>query len=80
VLLDLDPRAGMGRIAGRPLDAFERMDAAFHRRVREGYLEIARADKRVLVFDAGRDADGLHAEIARAVDEFLGRREVPGGD
>src|SRR4030095_9558325 len=39
VLLDLDPVAGMGRIAGRPLDAFERMDAAFHRRVREGYLE-----------------------------------------
>lgn len=81
VLLDLDPVAGMGRIAGRPLDAFERMDAIFHRRVREGYLEIARADKRrVLVFDAGRDADGLHAEIARAVDEFLGRREAPRGD
>lgn len=80
VLLDLDPLAGMGRIAGRPLDAFERMDAAFHRRVREGYLEIARADKRVLVFDAGRDAEGLHADIARVVDEFLGRREVPGGD
>jgi dTMP kinase len=76
LLLDLDPVAGMRRIAGRPLDAFERMDLDFHRRVREGYLEIARADKRrVLVFDAAGDPDRLHAEIAREVDEALGRRE-----
>jgi dTMP kinase len=79
VLLDLDPMAGMRRIAGRPLDAFERMDTSFHRRVREGYLEIARADKRrVLVFDAARDPEVLHAEVGREVDEFLGRREAPG--
>ena len=76
LLLDLDPVAGMRRIAGRPLDAFERMDLHFHRRVREGYLEIARADKRrVLVFDAAGDPDRLHAEIARGVDEVLLRRE-----
>ena len=80
LLLDLDPVAGMRRIAGRPLDAFERMDLDFHRRVREGYLEIARADKRrVLVFDAAGDPDRLHAEIAREVDEALGRREPPHG-
>lgn len=81
VLLDLDPRSGMQRIAGRPLDAFERMNTAFHQRVREGYLDIARADKRrVLVFDASRDPDTLHAEVGRAVDEFLGRREASPGD
>jgi dTMP kinase len=81
VLLDLDPAAGLARIAGRPLDAFERMDREFHRRVREGYLEIARADKRrVLVFDAAREPEALQGEIGRAVDEFLGRRGGPGGD
>jgi dTMP kinase len=80
LLLDLDPGVGVRRIAGRPLDAFERMDQAFHRRVREGYLEIARADKRrVLVFDAARDPDAVHADIARGVDEFLGRRGAPRG-
>jgi dTMP kinase len=80
VLLDLDPAAGMRRIAGRPLDAFERMDQAFHRRVREGYLEIARADKRrVLVVDAARDPELLHREIVGGVDEFLGRREASRG-
>jgi len=75
LVLDLDPAAGMRRIHGRALDAFERMDTAFHRRVREGYLEIARADKnRVVVLDADRDAAALHADVVRAVDELLARR------
>jgi dTMP kinase len=75
LVLDLDPVEGMQRIRGRALDAFEKMDLAFHRRVREGYLEIARSDKsRVTVLDAGRDPDALHADVARAVDECLARR------
>jgi dTMP kinase len=75
LVLDLDPVAGMRRIRGRALDTFEKMDAAFHRRVREGYLEIARADKnRVVVLDADRDPDVLHADVVRAVDELLARR------
>ena len=75
LVLDLDPVSGMRRIRGRALDAFEKMDTAFHRRVREGYLEIARADKnRVVVLDADRDPDALHADVVRAVDELLARR------
>jgi len=75
LVLDLDPVEGMQRIRGRALDAFEKMDLAFHRRVREGYLEIARSDKsRVTVLDAGRDPDVLHADVTRAVDERLARR------
>ncbi|HKW93337.1 MAG TPA: dTMP kinase [Methylomirabilota bacterium] len=75
LVLDLDPETGMRRIRGRVLDAFEKMDLAFHRRVREGYLEIARNDKsRVLVLAADRDPDALHAEIVRAVEERLARR------
>jgi dTMP kinase len=75
LVLDLDPAAGMRRIRGRALDTFEKMDTAFHRRVREGYLEIARADKnRVVVLDADREPDALHADVVRAVDELLARR------
>jgi dTMP kinase len=51
------------------------MDLAFHRRVREGYLEIAHSDKnRVVVLDAGREPEVLHADVVRAVDECLARR------
>ena len=80
LVLDLDPAAGMQRIRARALDTFEKMDLSFHRRVREGYLEIARSDKRrVVVLDAGRDTDVLHVEVVRAVDEYLARRGDAGG-
>ncbi|MBI1958310.1 MAG: dTMP kinase [Candidatus Rokubacteria bacterium] len=73
-VLDIEPAAGMRRIGGRRLDAFERMDLAFHQRVREGYLEMARAEKnRVVVLRADQAPDALSAEIARTVDERLDR-------
>ena len=74
LVLDIEPAAGMRRIGGRRLDAFERMDLAFHQRVREGYLEMARAEKnRVVVLRADQAPHALHAEIARTVDERLDR-------
>lgn len=77
LVLDLEPAVGMSRIDGRPLDAFEKMDLAFHRRVREGYLEIARAEKqRVVVLRADLDEDALARAVSSSVDELLGRREA----
>lgn len=57
-LLDLDPASGLAR---KPSDArydrFERQDAAFHRRVREGYLRLAKADPlRWVILDASKPA------------------------
>ena len=75
LLLDLDPVIGMARIGSRRLDAFERMGLAFHERVREGYLEIARAEKhRVAVLDAGQDATVVHAAVIAAVGDLLAQR------
>jgi dTMP kinase len=77
LLLDLDPAIGITRIRGRELDAFEKMGLDFHRRVREGYLDIARAEKdRVVVVSADRDQERLQVEIARVAVEFLDRRGV----
>jgi dTMP kinase len=72
LLFDLPPAAGLRRIAGRPLDAFEREALAFHRRVRRGYLEIQRAEpKRVRLVDARRSEDAVAAEVDRVVTEAL---------
>ena len=82
LLLDLDPLVGMSRVVARSrrLDAFEQMDLAFHRRVREGYLEIARAEKRrVAVLSADQPEDALAAAIRSAVEERLLGRGGPGG-
>jgi len=80
ILLDLDPTEGMRRISDRALDAFEKMDLDFHRRVREGYLEIARAEKnRVVVLGAAQPKDLLHAAVVRAAEGLLLKHEVSRG-
>jgi dTMP kinase len=80
LLLDLEPAAGMARIGRRRLDAFERMGLDFHRRVRQGYLEIAAAEKeRVTILDATCPPEALERDIARAVDAVLGRRRMSRG-
>ena len=47
-------------------DRFERFGLAFHKRLREAYLTIARAQpQRCVVIDAGRPPEQVAAEIAR---------------
>ena len=80
ILLDLEPAEGIKRISDRRLDAFEKMDLAFHRRVREGYLEIAHAEKnRVVVLSAAQPKDELHVAVVRAVEGLLSRQEAGRG-
>jgi dTMP kinase len=64
VLLDLDPRHGLSRFAGR--DRIEGESVEFHERVRDSVLGLAAADPdHYLVLDARADVD----EIATAVRE-----------
>lgn len=80
VVLDVDPAVGLGRLGERALDAFEKMDCAFHDRVRRGYLEIAGAETaRVVVVRADRPVEPVQEEIRRAVGGVLRQRGVPGG-
>lgn len=54
VLMDLDPEEGFRRmnISGRKLDRIEKENLDFHRRVREGYLELASLEpERFMVVD-----------------------------
>lgn len=71
ILLDLDPEIAAQRLSGTP-DRFESADAAFHRRVREGFLAMAvQEPSRWLVLDAARSADDLADEIASHVDAAI---------
>ncbi len=77
LVFDLPAAVGIRRLAGRALDAFERMDLAFHQRVRDGYLEIARDEKqRVVVLRGDQPVEALHAETRAAVEDLLRRRGV----
>ena len=80
LLLDLDPGLGLKRLGGRALDAFEKLDLAFHRKVRQGYLELAREEKnRIVIFDAEQPTDRLEQDIRRAVGELLRQRGMARG-
>ena len=72
LLFDLDPAEGLRRIRGRRLDHFEREALAFHRRVRQGYLEICRAEpKRVRLIHAARPPAVVAAEVRAVVEDFF---------
>ena len=64
VLLDIPVEAGLGRKKGRAGDRFESESLAFHRRVRRGYLEMARADPgRWLMVDGRRPRQAIRGTI-----------------
>jgi dTMP kinase len=70
LILDLPVEQGLTRAAGRAAgeDRYERMDRAFHERLRQGFLEIARSEPgRCVLIDAAQDEDAVHAEIVAAV-------------
>lgn len=72
ILLDMDPARAMGRGPAEG-DRFEDLDVDFHRRVREGYLELAGADPdRWVVLDADRDASLVRGDVAGLVADRLG--------
>jgi dTMP kinase len=55
------------RAEGTAVDRLEREDAAFHERVREGYLLLARGDRRIRVLDGTQ----TRANLLRAAWEEL---------
>jgi dTMP kinase len=77
ILLDLPVDVGLARKAPGDLTRFEaEFDLPFHRRVRDGFLELAAADPaRFVVVDASRSAGDVAREVAAAVDRRIGPGE-----
>lgn len=73
VLLDIDPVAGAARIT-RSLDRIERAGDAFHRAVRDAFLERAAADPsgRWLVLDGTAPVAEIHAAVVERAEQLLG--------
>lgn len=87
LVLDMDPERAFERVAQRALeegtpgavDRFEKEDLDWHGRLRDAFLEIARANpERCVVIDADRSEDSLEDEIWGVVSsrfsELDGRR------
>jgi dTMP kinase len=85
LLLDLPVSTGLERVAKRsgpaPTDRFEEEPARFFERVREAYLELARAEpKRIRIVDAAGTVEQVRVAVAavlQAIDS--GSPQSPGG-
>jgi dTMP kinase len=76
VILDLPAEIGLARATARASgdDRFERLDRAFHERLRYGFRQIATAEAaRCVLIDGSSDAQSVHREILDAV---AGRLQV----
>jgi dTMP kinase len=73
VLLDIDPRAGLGRAGARAsFDRLESASLAFHAAVRAGFLALAaEAADRYVIIDASADEDAIAVLVERAIAERL---------
>jgi dTMP kinase len=83
IVLDLSPHLSLKRAQGRELrreskqGRFESQGLSFYKRVRNGYLAIARKEpRRVKVVQANRPVAEVHTDICKLVDSFLDRRPI----
>ena len=71
VIFDVDADVAGTRLDAKP-DRVEQKGAAYHRRVREGFLEQAAADPdKHLVIDASADADGVFQTMLSALEDWV---------
>ncbi len=75
LILDLDPELGLTRAKHRgeaEEDRFERKGLDFHRRIREGFLDIARREPdRCRILDAAKPVDEVAVDVWAAVSAVL---------
>jgi len=82
IILDLDPERALGRALGREQqrqsrpDRFEAQGLAFHKRVRAGYLAIARsAPERIKIVRADQSIGDLQVQIRALIESLFARRD-----
>ena len=76
ILLDLDPKEGLKRtrmrIGSAGKDVFEEEELAFHVRLREGFLELARrCEEPCLVVDASKSESEVWTQVVPLVDNWI---------
>lgn len=75
IYLDVDPEVGLKRIHEHDNREINRLDLeslAFHRKVREGYLQlVGRFPNRIVKVNANVDRDEVFIEVKKMIDNFI---------
>jgi len=73
ILVDVPVEVGLARIADRTRDGIESRDDAFHRRVRDGFLELARMEPDIIaIVDGAREKEAIAKDIKYIVANTIG--------
>jgi dTMP kinase len=73
LVIDLDPRIGLERARGRELfDRMENQSLEFYRRVRQGYLELAKREpNRVKIIDGAKGMEAVWQQVWELVSRVI---------
>ena len=64
-LLDIDTETALRRATDH--NRYEKMGLAFHKKIRDGFLDLAKEHKRFLVINAAGDANKVHKQIIKHI-------------
>jgi len=79
IVLDIDAMKGLRRAKRKGADRMEKKDIGYHRRVRAGYLKLARREPgRIKVIKVTGGIDDVQKEVRRKVESVIQRYKGPG--
>lgn len=70
IYIDVDPTIGLNRIKTnhRKVDRFDLEELAFHKKVREGYLEVAKMfSERIKIIDGNRNIEDIYKDVKQLI-------------
>lgn len=71
IVFDIDTETSMARV-GTEKDRLERAGIEFHKRVRNGYLEIAKQNpQRIKVVDASQSISNVQKDVLKIIENYL---------
>ncbi len=70
---DVDTEIAMQRI-GNDKDRLESEGIEFYKKVREGFLDLAKKQKRIKIIDSAQDIESVFTQVKAEIDKFL----IPG--
>lgn len=78
ILIDVDVHTGLRRNRrANKVDRIELEEIEFHRRVREGYLELARLQpERIRIIDGSKGIEDVHREVKALVKPLLIKKDL----
>jgi len=70
IILDVDLKTAKSRM-NRSLDRMEQKKAEYHKKVRQGFLKLAKMKKNIVVIDSGQKIEIVHENIVQVIEKHF---------